>query len=892
MAIRQEQIVLGGAVLLLGYLTLTSGGDSVRRSSGSKQVPDFENHYAPDVSLATARARSSDDLERELFSAPTDTRPMPLLVFEDPPLEPLEMLRPVPVAGPKPALFGKLLREPKSVELVADLFVIDEGADSEEESAEEEFAAPEELDESLMTAEERQARLASHKASYDWVDIGNLHFGYIQNKDRFGLAQREDEPIQFIEVDPVTGLNRYPGDIPFVFERERVEDFAFADTLEHRIELERMEFAGDVTVGQYTNLLEFANRCLLQRYETPRALEIAEEMYRKAQALTTDDPTPTLGLAAVAEAGFDFETAFTIYNELRAGRYSEDARVLARLANLETRFRLFDQAREHFETADRFGRTQWLVQWHYGNFLLQQDEAQAAVQHLRQADKFQPTQAEYKGVRAIIRTDLANALVAVGELDEARGLYERALQADATMQRASAGLLNINYLVGTADAPSIEEGGGAGFELLMAQGLEAITAREWFVARERLELAAASDPLRAYEAWRTLSYLAEITGNQGDAQEFIDQAEANDPTDVWTLIQRGRILAQGDDIDGALESFSKALDFELDLPDALSAMGELHLELGEFEAAERYLERATGIDPRLASAYTRRGLNALHLERPDIAREHFEQALALDQSDPVASIGQAWCAYMVGESTESKTLLREFEDSRRALGEEDPYRVYANAQIARIGDWEEKVVWTDRFERQDILNGWLTDEVQDTKVFLRDGKVVMEGTFDKPGRTRLKRNYTAGDFVAMEVKLTIRSGSSVRAGVFVAIEQRRGNRSTNLTTAEVTLSRHGQDKTPQFRSMRRGQEDDPFIDSNLLPWRDDQEVVLRLERYGESAKTAFRVTLDGVPIADRLPMPALGSTTREIVVGVFADGEPGRTVNVEIDDVEIIKRER
>ena len=140
--------------------------------------------------------------------------------------------------------------------------------------------------------------------------------------------------------------------------------------------------------------------------------------------------------------------------------------------------------------------------------------------------------------------------------------------------------------------------------------------------------------------------------------------------------------------------------------------------------------------------------------------------------------------------------------------------------------------------------------------------------------------------------MTVRSENTVRAGVFVALEQARGARTTDVVTAETTLSRHGQDRTPQYRSMRRGKESEPYIDSRVMPWADGQRVVLRLERMGESAKTAFRVSIDGVPLTERLPMPALGATTREIVVGVFAEGEPGRTVSLEVDDVEVIKRER
>ena len=39
-------------------------------------------------------------------------------------------------------------------------------------------------------------------------------------------------------------------------------------------------------------------------------------------------------------------------------------------------------------------------------------------------------------------------------------------------------------------------------------------------------------------------------------------------------------------------------------------------------------------------------------------------------------------------------------------------------------------------------------------------------------------------------------------------------------------------------------------------------------------------------------MPSLGATSREIQVGVFVEGEPGHTVNLEVDDVEVVKRER
>lgn len=891
MAIRQEQVVLIGAALLVGYMVFTSTEVSQRTSRSGGAAPEFEHHSAPDVSKAQPLPRELGGIERELFSAPRDTNPLPELEFVIPPLEPLALLRPVPGAGPRPSLYGSFLRADKAVAEDPGLF-IEEEASALAPEATSEFAVDEELDESLLTVEERQARLASYKANYDWINLGNLHFGQIRNRDRFRLNERLEEAIEFVEVNPATGAERWPGQDPIVYERTRVEAFAFANTVENSIEMKRMDFEGDLSQGKYLAALQFAEECFANRFETPRALEVAEEMFGKAGQLTSEDPTASLGLASCAEAKFDFEKAFGIYRELTDGRFTKHPIVLTRLAMLEARFRLTARAREHFEAAERYGRTEWFVQWHFGNFLLEQGDVAAAVQHLELAGKFEPTSAEYQSVRAAIRTDMGNAHIAAGNIDKARDLYSRALQADEDEQRATAGLLNISYLTSRDDSNLGVEDEGAGFELLLAQGLLAIESGDLITAKQQLTLAAQADPMRAYEPWRALSYLAEITGNSSEALSYIDQAEANNPTDVYSLFQRGRILAQDDDTSGAMDALTKALDLELELPDALAAIGRLEMTQGNHEDAERYFERAVGIDPKLRSAITMRGLNALLLDREGVASEHFDDALRLNGDDPVASVGRAWCAYALGDPTEAKTLLREFSDSRRALGEEDPYRVYAAEQIERIGTWQEKVVWTDHFERQELRNGWKTDEEKETNYFMRDGLVAFEGTFDTSGRSRLKRFYTSGDFVSLEAKLKINPGNTARVGIFVALEQKRGSRTASQTTAEVTLSRHPQDRKIQYRSMRRGHEDDPYVDSEIMEWRDNQEVILRLERYGESAKTAFRVSIDGVPIAERLPMPSLGATTREIVVGVFAEGEPGRTLSISIDDIEIIKKER
>jgi tetratricopeptide (TPR) repeat protein len=893
-AIRQEQIVLTATVCLLGFLVYSESGDPGRRSSrGGGRSRDFDSHVVPDLSRVMPLSRDAGVLERELFSAPRDTRPLPPLDFEPPPLRPLQALRPSPAPGPEPRLFGNYLREDAESLSASGLFEESEMAD---DAAVDEYVLTGDEDLSLLSPEERMELVAAQKRLYDWIKPGSsLHFGQIVNDDRYGLERRGGDSILFLEFNPVTGLQRWPGNPAIEYDRSRIEEWAFADTVENRIELERLQFDGELTPGQYGRVIDFAIWCTTQRLETSRALEVAVEMYGKAVPLAGDDPTARLGLAQCHELQFDFELAFAIYDDLLSDSHSGHPLVLSRLARLEARFRMTRRAEKHFRTAVSHDRSSWLVQWSFGRFLLETDRPAEAIEHLRLAGRNEPSEAEYQSIRAQMRTDLGNALLATGELAEARRHYIRALQANSGEQRAIAGLLNVAYLTGeepAEEAAAAAEVEGAGFELLLALGLSALREGDAEAARNNLELAAAADPLRAARAWRALSYLAETTGHEEEALQFIDQADQNDPTDVYTHIQRGRLLAQRDDLEGAMTSYTEALDHELELSDVLAEMGNLVTRVGRYEDAERFYRRSISIDDAVGPVHSSRGLNSIFLGRAREAEETFDRALQLDDDDPVASCGRAWCAYLLGDSTEAKTRFREFDDTRRHLGEEDSYRLYANAQIERIGDHEEKVVWSDRFERLDLRNGWMVDETVGPKVLLRDGRTVIEGHYEKTGRARLKREYVSGDFVSLEAKLTLHSGSNVRSGIFIALEQRQGRRSGDITTAEVTLSRNPNDGTIQYRSMRRGREDDVYVDSTVMSWPLDQPISLRLERFGESSKTAFRVLVDGVLIVERLPMPALGATTRRIWVGVFAEGDPGRVVNLDIDDIEIVKRER
>ena len=894
MRVRQEQAVLIASLALLGWMlwgTLGDGGRGRQREPRG-QAPEFTHHPAPEVGRALADERDPAALSRALFEAPRDTRPLPPLALEAPPLEPVAALRPPTGAGPEPRLFGAYLRRELAPMEVPGLFDEIAGDGDGEFTDELDFEEP--LPWKDLTPEERMARISGYRRLYDWVRFADLKWGRIANQDRYRLAERRDEPFLFVEFDPATGMERFPGQEPIAYARERIEEFGFAETLANELELKRQAFGEQLTPGQLMPALAFADWCVEHRLDSPRALEVAEEFYRRSEEIANGDPAPALGLASCFEAGFRFERAFEIYRDLATGDHTDHPVVLARLARLEARFRLFDRAEEHLATAERFGRSSWEVQRAYGRFLLERGRATEAVEHLRIAHRFEPTSPEHKNLRASIRAELGDALLATGDPDGALSAYSKSLQADETHQGAMAGVFSVHYLRGeelNGSASGLADAGaeGAGFGLLLATGLVALGEGEWTAAREKLELAARSDPRRAYQAWRALSYLAEVTGFPEEALALAEQANRNDPTDVYSLIRLGRLLAQRDDIQGALEAFTAALDRELDLPDVLAAMGELSYQGGDHEAAERYLHRSITLDDSVAGIHVLRGLNRLDLGRAELAQESFELALGLERTHPVARNGLAWCAYALGDSTEAMTIYREVDDSRRQLAEGDPHRAYARAQIKRISDHEEKVVWTDRFEREQLKNAWLVEQSERVSVALVDGAVWIDGAFPASQRARLKREYNAGDFVSFEAVITVHPGTRVRAGLFVSLEQ--FVRGQYQVRSEVTLTRH-HDGVCQTRFMRRGQDDLPYTDVPVIEWAAGDPKVLRIERYGESKDTRFRLLVDGIPVIQDVPVPTLGRTVGKLWVGVFAEGEPGRSVKIEIDDIEVVKRER
>lgn len=924
MRLRQEKIVLIVAVVLLGFMTwslMTGETSRSRRGSSSRGDAELETFPAPDLSVSLPSG-DAFVVNRAFMARPSDTKPLPHLGLVEPPREPFVALLPPPIPGPAPRAFGALLRRPLDLELdpeTASALFAEADAGLSDIDYDFEFFQPEEDDgpsllEDLqdvarlqdeerseanpladLTPQERDLVIAGYKKRFDWAWSGAEYtWGRIQNPERHGLKTdpaRNAEPITFVAVKPHTGEELYGG-APYDIQRENVQDFDFAATFANEIEVRRRRLSDPLVRGDYATALELAADCVANRLEAPQALEIAETLYRRCAAFDPEDPAPRLGLARCLEAGFDFEAAFAEYAALVA-EFGHRAEPHARLGLLEERFFLLEEAEASLRRAVAVDRGSWEARWSLGGFLARRLELEEALEHLTQASRAVPTDPDYLDERIRVRLDLADVHLALGQLPQARGLYATLLGLDPEGEgraRARAGWIATEALktqaMGVNGSVPPGDESTKGFDVLLAGGIQALVEGDVVVAKESLEAAADTDPIRAFAAWRALSYLAEVTGHPEEAQRFIEMALECNPADPWSLYQQGRLLVDAEDFSGARDYFLRALEQELDFEDALASLGEMAFKLGEFEEAERYLERAVAIAPGRHEVHALRGLNFLLLESVPDARSAFQRGSDLtNRQDAICRAGLAWCLYLAGDTEQAMVSLRELDDALRDLPEDAPIRVWALAQIERIRDHEEKVMWSDTFERKRILNDWDYRESAGPQSRIVDGEVVLEGTFEATDGSLLYRTLPASVFVSLEASLWIEPTTKANVGIFLARERER--RQGRELLARSAVWRH-HDGSLQVSITKQGQT--PIVADMEEPFPVGQWVRLRIERAGDASDSRVTLFADGVPLVEDVSMPSLRAST-PVIFGLVAEGEPGRTVSCKLDDVEVVFRE-
>tara|TARA_R110002096_G_scaffold24453_11_gene77124 strand:+ start:18987 stop:21719 length:2733 start_codon:yes stop_codon:yes gene_type:complete len=908
MALRQEQIVFGCAALLLGYMAYSGSSDSGRKPGlGTTTEPEFTSYPAPNTGIALPGERLDMSGMRDLFTPPRDTVALPPLDLERPPFELLPVLAPPALWGPAAGHLEVLRREPSTVD-VPGLFedeVLTGGLD-DTEFDEDPIGDPNVgLDISLLSPQERKAIIEGYQKLYDWVELdGNVIWGTIRNSDRYRITERLDEPLRFLLIDPQTGMEQFPGQPPIEYARERVRKIHFARTAVNEVELGNLTFSGTLSSSDLDRAIAFAQRCIEVRHEAPQALDMAEAVLKRAAEIYAVnskklDVAPQLVLARVYEMGFRFEDAFDLYTSLLQEQGQDiNPEVWSRLGALQTRFRMFDRAEESHAQALALAPGSWLVRWSFGRFLLERGRFEEAITHLTAAEAREPSLPESQPFRVGIRRDLGWALLSIGRLNDAHRAFQRAVNADPTDENAVSGLLSTARMLGDASALSDArtavdtlqgESSGASFELLLALGLDAIEEGDWIAARRNLAEATTADPFRAHLALRARSALADRTGNTDVALNAIEAAYQVDPTDPWVLLQRGRLLFQRDDLEAAETNLRSALNHELDFVEALVGMAVLMEARGDAASAERYWQRAASLEDDQANVHARRGWNLLDLRDVEGASEAFRTGLRTQPGLPAAQGGLAWCYYLRDDAEEAITLLGELAE--RQTDATSPIRIWAETQIVRIQDHQEKEVWLERFDRAPgivIGNGWQMQEGYGPEVNLEEQAAHIRGRFTESGRVRLWREEPVDAFLRFEADVTISGDTKARVGIFVSREQQQRIGDSRVL-ASVSLSRN-RDGDVQQRLQRQAGLEAEYENLFTSVWPTGQPMRVAIAKRGTGSDTLIDLYVDDLPVLEGIPMPRMGASTQNLRFGLFVDGDTGRSCNVSLDDVRVVRR--
>lgn len=140
-----------------------------------------------------------------------------------------------------------------------------------------------------------------------------------------------------------------------------------------------------------------------------------------------------------------------------------------------------------------------------------------------------------------------------------------------------------------------------------------------------------------------------------------------------TYYEEGLACQETGDADGALQSFTWAIQLAPDFAPAYVARGTVHLAQGELRLALADADGALEADPASAPAYALRGETQRLLGRARPALEAFDHALALDPDLKAETLRSRWLiARAARDSSRLLSLSREYA----AAHPDDPLRHY------------------------------------------------------------------------------------------------------------------------------------------------------------------------------------------------------------------------
>jgi len=368
----------------------------------------------------------------------------------------------------------------------------------------------------------------------------------------------------------------------------------------------------------------------------------AERVFRRLEGTPAGDAQWSLGLARVATARGEYETAVeharasldvagTLDDPSLHGRGRlELGKALLRLGDHEAARGHLETAIEQFESAGDRGRVGTAATF-LGRIAMREGEFERARDHLEASLATARERGDRQGAASALN-NLGETARHLGEFDRARECHEEAL----AIRRDIGDRAGVGHSLGNLGIVAALEGDYGG-------------AREYFAE----SLAIKRDLGGRQGEANTLNNLGNVARREGDyegAREYFAESLAikrdlGDRKGVsGTLENLGELTMVLGEYDRAREYFAESLAIRRDLgarkgeASAVGALGELERRSGALAAAERYLEtsldlaRDVGDTGERARCHLRLGELARMRGQHDPARERYEEAAEAAQA--------------------------------------------------------------------------------------------------------------------------------------------------------------------------------------------------------------------------------------------------------------------
>jgi len=153
-------------------------------------------------------------------------------------------------------------------------------------------------------------------------------------------------------------------------------------------------------------------------------------------------------------------------------------------------------------------------------------------------------------------------------------------------------------------------------------------------------------------------------------------------------VDRGHALESSGNLDGALEMFERAIEFNPELTVAYLGAGDIYRKRGDFQNAESKYAQAANIEPRNFDAQYLHGLTLQLLDRLAEAVRAYLRALSIRPNNLNANLNIATAYLQLGEPRQALVYgIR----AVRIDGENGPARANLGAIYAAIGQHESAV---------------------------------------------------------------------------------------------------------------------------------------------------------------------------------------------------------